>query len=82
MFYIQHCKSGEILDQTNDKEKAVKMASELIDPTDTFDTYITDTSRGYSRIIGFGSTGLIEETGDQTDPCTRGGSILFGRETE
>ena len=82
MYYIQHCKTGAILGETRDKAQAVKMAYDLMPTDSTYDTYITDTSRGYANIIGFGSTGIIPPCGDQTDPCTRGGSVLFGRETE
>ena len=85
MFYIHTCNphvSSSTLATAHTQSEAFKLASNLLAQTDPYDTYVADTSTGCSRIIGFGSTGFIPETPDPTDPCTRGGSVLFGRETE
>lgn len=84
MFYIHTCNPKadlSTLASCQSQSEAFRKARELMTP-DGYDTYVTDTSTGCSRIIGFGSTGLIPDCGDESDPCTRGGSVLFGRETE
>jgi hypothetical protein len=82
MFYIHTCNpkvDNSILATTQTEREAFKIASQILDKaTDTYDTYVSVNS----RIIGFGSTGRIPDCGDESDPCTRGGSVLFGREHE
>lgn len=84
MFYVHTCNpkaENSLLAEYKNEREAFRMARELLGP-DGFDTYVSDTSKGHSEIIGFGSTGKLEPAGDNSDPCTRGGSVLFGRETE
>lgn len=79
MFHVFHCGDGKLLAQSHAFDVAFNLAKDLM-TDDGFDTYVTDNSRGYSKIIGFGSTGFIPDAPDPTDPCTRGGSCMTGRE--
>lgn len=81
MFYVNQCGTDKPLGQSRTQSEAFALAKASVGE-DGYDTYVTDTSTGCSRIIGFGTTGFIAAAPDPTDPCTRGGSVLFGRETE
>lgn len=84
MFYIYQCGTEKLIGQSNTEVGAFTIASKWLTdhPESSYDTFVSSTARGYSEVVGFGSTGKLEPTADETDPCTRGGSVLFGRETE
>jgi len=84
MFYVLEAHTDKVIAETQSESEAFAIASKWLTdhPESTYDTVVESTATGCSRLIGWGSTGKSEPTKDWSDPCTRGGSVLFGRETE